>query len=179
MEEEIDTDVNVQVENDCPSDSDDEELSAHHRVSSALQTIDWNDLPSVMHQTDLGLQVRDMLLAFRDHMKRCKLVLRASYKGNGFQMFPAKDFQRASVRYMSYMGVYLLVQKLNGTRPELITQTYLLSIVDQVQTMVDDLYQSQCLNIVQHTAMSVERSQVQLNYLYFVPDNEKVNARAR
>ena len=174
-EQEMDTGVDLHVENDNLNGSDEEDLSVHHQVPEALQTVDWDDLTGVIHQMKLDSEDRETLLSLRFKLKHYKITLRASYKGGGYQMFHVKDFQRASNSYMAYMGAYILIRKLNGRNPELMTQTCLASIVDLVQTTLDDLYQLKCLNVVEHTLMSLERAQVQLNYLYFVPDNEKVS----
>src|SRR5690349_1347713 len=93
----------------------------------------------VIHQMDFELVDQETLLSIRYKFKQYNIILRGSYKGDGYQMFKAKDFQRTSSNYMTQMGIYTLIEKLNGRNPELITQKCLGNIVNQIQTMLKDL----------------------------------------
>ena len=123
---------------------------------------------------DLEPMEKQTIRSIRHKLKRYNLVLRASYKGYGYQMFKTEQFQQATSEYTRKMKIYSLIRKLNGQNPQWITQNCLANIVTKVETTLDDLFESKCLNMVQLTCMELERSQVQLNYLYFVPDNDTV-----
>ena len=71
---------------------------------------------------------------------------------------------------MTQMCIYSLIRKLNGRYLERITQNCLANIVDRVETTLDDLYPSGSLAEFRLTCMDLSRAQVQLNYLYFVPE---------
>ena len=168
-----------QDEND-ESDIDDEDLSFHHRAPRDLDNVDWNDLTDIIRALDSGpmdeqsraLARRDKqnLLSIRHKLKRNNALMRGSYRGNSVHTYCVKDFHRKASAYMRRMGIYSLVRKLNGRYPEHITQTCLLNIVERVETTLDDLHRSGSLTVFQVTSMDFIRAQVQLNYLYFVPD---------
>lgn len=172
------------VFSDSDDDHDDVEVSIHHKVHLALQNMDWTDLIDMIYYMDFGLMdeekckeahnAKELLLSIHYGLKKHKIILRASYKGDGFHAFQAKYFHRKASIYMKKMRVYSVIQQLNGPYPEIITQRCLANIVDRVETTLDDLYNSKCLSNVQHAMMDIQRAQVQLNYLYFVPEIYKV-----
>jgi hypothetical protein len=169
-----------QDDNDESDMNDDEDLSFHHRAPRSLDNMDWNDLTDLISALDSGPmdeQSRALarnhkknLLGIRHKLKRHNALMRCSYRGNGIHMYRVKDFHRKAAAYMTQMGMYSLVRKLTGPYPEHITQNCLLNIVERVKTTLDDLYRSGSLNEFQLTCMDLCRAQVQLNYLYFVPE---------
>jgi hypothetical protein len=164
--------------------NDDEDLSFHHRAPRSLDNTDWDDLTDVIRALDSGpmdeqsrqLARRDkqILLSIRHKLKKNKALMRGAYRGNSLHTYCAKDFHRKAAAYMTQMGIYSLVRKLNGRYPEHITQNCLANIVERVKTTLDDLYRSGSLTQFQLTCMDLSRAQVQLNYLYFVPDTAMV-----
>jgi hypothetical protein len=174
----------LQQQENYQTDFDDEQLSIHHRVPMVLQTMDWNDLTDYIRDMDSGpmsqqsreeaRREKQTLLSIRHKLKRNNTILRGAYKGNGFHFYQANDFRRKAANYMSQMDIYSLIRKLNGRNPKHITQNCLLNIVNRVETTLDDLCRSKSLTEFQHTCMNPSRAQVQLNYLYFVPETDKV-----
>ena len=164
--------------------NDDEDLSFHHRAPRDLDNLDWNDLTDVIRALDSGSMdeqsralARDYkqnLLAIRHKLKRNKALMRGAYRGNSLHTYCAKDFHRKAAAYMTQMGIYSLVRKLTGPYAEHITQNCLANIVERVKTTLDDLYRSGSLTEFQLTCMDLGRADVQLNYLYFVPDTAMV-----
>ena len=174
----------MQQDESYESDIDDEDLSIHHRAPRDLDNIDWDDLTDVIRALDSGPmneQSRALaryhkqnLLSIRHKLKRNNALIRGSYRGNSLHTYPAKDFHRKAAAYMAQMGIYSLIRKLNGRHPEHITQNCLANIVDRVETTLDELYRCGSLTEFQLTCMDRGRAQVQLNYLYFVPDTDLV-----
>jgi hypothetical protein len=165
-------------------DDEHEELSIHHWMPSALENLDWNDLTASLKHVDfdtMNAQQRDearraipLMLLIREQLTKKKLILRAAYRGNTFHLFTQRYFQHKASKYMRKMQVDSRVRKLTGRCPERTTQRCLLQIVDRVETTFDQMHQKLCLNAVQRAVMDVRRRQVQLNYLYFVPDTTQV-----
>lgn len=179
-------DVSELDHDNCSNDFDfNEDLSIHHKVPLILQNKDWDELTDMICQMDSGpmnqeereiaQRIKQSLLSARDKLKRNKIILRASYKGDTFHMFKQKDFQQNVSNYMKQMGIYSHIHKLEGYKSETITQKCLLNIVDQVETTLYDLFRSKHLTKFQYNCMDINRAQVQLNYLYFVPETDKVN----
>ena len=171
---------NIQQDENLESDIHGEDLSFHHRAPLDLDNIDWNDLTDVIRALDSGpmdeqsralaRHHKQNLLSIRHKLKRNNAVIRGSYRGNSLHTYRANDFHRKAAFYMAQIGIYSLIRKLNGRHPEHITQSCLINIVDRVETTLDDLYRSGSLNEFKLTCMELDRAQVQLNYLYFVPE---------
>ena len=174
----------LQSDENYESDIDDEDLSFHHRAPRDLDNMDWNDLTDVIRALDSGpmdeqsralaRQYQQNLLSIRHKLQRNNAIVRGSYRGNSVHTYRAKDFHRKAGTYMRQMGIYSLIRKLSGRYPEHITQNCLANIVERVKTTLDDLYRSRSLTEFQLTCMDLGRAQVQLNYLYFVPDTDMV-----
>ena len=174
----------LQPDENDESDIDNEDLSFHHRAPRDLDNVDWNDLTDIIRALDSGpmdeqsraLARRDKqnLLSIRHKLKINNALMRGSYRGNSLHTYCAKDFHRRGAACMRRMGIYSLVRKLNGRYPEHITQTCLLNIVERVETTLDDLHHSGSLTVFQVTCMDLSRADVQLNYLYFVPETDRV-----
>ena len=56
----------------------------------------------------------------------------------------------------------------------LLCQEYLLKVIEQVQTTVNDLFCSHDITQRQYDQIRINRSEVELNYLVFVLDTKKV-----
>ena len=170
----------LQQDENYESDIDDENLSFHHRAPRDLDNLDWNDLTDIIRALDSGpmdkqsralaRQHKKNLLSIRHKLKSNNAILRGSYRGNSLHTYRAKDFHQKAGTYMTRMGIYSLIRTLNGHYPEHITQNCLANIVDRVETTLYDLYRSGSLTEFQLTCMDLSRAQVQLNYLYFVPE---------
>ena len=91
-------------------------------------------------------------------------------------MFKAKDFQRKATGYITQIGIYSFIQHLKGQNSERITQQCLINIIDRAETTLYALFCSKCLTKFQYNTMKPNRSQVQLNYLYFVPETNQVGS---
>jgi hypothetical protein len=167
------------------SDNDDHEnLSVHHKVPFILQNKDWNDITDMIHNIDSvpinqsmleeARHYKEILLAIRYKLKRYNLIIRPSYRDDYFHIFRKEDFQRQASNYMKQMGIYSLIQHLNGRYPEAITQECLVHIIHRVETTLNELVDTKNLNNIQFTMMDINRRQIQLNYLYFVPETDKV-----
>ena len=170
----------IQQDENDQIDINGEDLSFHHRAPLDLDNMDWNDLTDVIRALDSGPMSeqsralvrhhKQNLLAIRHKLKRNNAIIRGSYRGNSLHTYRAKDFHQKAETYMTQMGIYSLIRKLNGRYPEQITQNCLADIVDRVETTLDDLDRSGSLTEFQLTCMDLSRAQVQLNYLYFVPE---------
>jgi len=75
--------------------------------------------------------------------------------------------------HITQTGAYSLVEELNDTNPNCVQQN-LDNIVKQVTSLLNDLLERQCLTDIQVQQMKIERSMVQMDYLYFLPDARQV-----
>ncbi len=164
-------------------DSDDDELSFHHQVPGMFRDLDWNDVAALIDRMDSGSmseparhlvqQQKQTILFKRRQLPNEKLVMRPSFKGYSFHTYPAGEFDRKSSEYLQQRGdTYSLVQKINTTRPD-VSQQCLTDIVRRVETTLKELLCCKLITDQQYTLMHPSRSDVQLNYLYFVPDTDK------
>ena len=55
----------------------------------------------------------------------------------------------------------------------IVCHKYLIKVIEQVQTTLDDLFCSDCIAQRQYNQMCICRSQVELNYLFFVLDEKQ------
>ncbi|CAF3782409.1 unnamed protein product [Rotaria sp. Silwood1] len=70
---------------------------------------------------------------------------------------------------MTRTGIYLLIQELNETDLNSV-QRHVSKIVEELTLLLNDLRERQCLTDIQVQQMTVQRSMVQIDYLYFLPD---------
>lgn len=180
---EFDDGVDEQTDN-FMNDSDEDELSFHHRVPQVLRDQDWNDVDELvehMHPGSMDEHARQLtelhkhtILSKRRQLARDKLVMRASYKGHSYHAYPASDFERKSCEYLQQKRhVYTLVQAIDPTNPE-VSQRCLADIVNQVATTLKDLLDAKFITDRHYVLMYTSRLYVQMNYLYFVPDTHQV-----
>lgn len=159
------------------------ELSFHHQVHDILQDVDWNDMPALIAHMDAGPMNEDARRMAQLHketilLERQKLIdgnkiMRASYNNLQFHEYPASDFKRKSFRYIKQSGIYKCIGEINEINPK-VSQKCLTNIVEQVEHTLNDLLCSKIITARQYVHMHMNRSIVQLNYLYFVPDTEQV-----
>ena len=165
-------------------ESDDDELSVHHQVPHILRDLDWNDVTELIQHMDAGPMSehayqlapvhKHMILSKRRELAQDKLVVRASYKGYSFHTYPASEFERKSSEYLQQQSAtYTLVQKINPTNPE-VSQQCLIDIVGQVETTLTDFLGCKLITDRHYILMHPNRSAVQMNYLYFVPNTHQV-----
>ena len=172
--------------NDEYDPMNDNYISIHHRVLVEFQNIDWDDITDAIREVAFEetidsethqklQQERQLLLSIRQKLETFQNTLRVSYRGHVYQSFKVHDFQQQSNTYITNRAVYFFVHQLKDIQnPEIITQQCLATIVNRIEATLDDLYRSNCLNAVQFEMMFVKRTRVQFNYLYFVPDYDKV-----
>ncbi|CAF1441177.1 unnamed protein product [Rotaria sordida] len=72
-------------------------------------------------------------------------------------------------QHMNRTGAYSLIQEFNETISNYIEQ-HLNNSVEKVTLLLNDLFERQCLTSIQVQQMDVQRSMVQMDYLYFLPD---------
>jgi len=175
MQEEQDNNIFNELENN--------ELSFHHKVHDIIQDVDWNDMPALIDRLDAGPMSEDArqmaqfhkhtILSVRQKLIDKNLIMRASYNSHTFHEYPASDFKRKSFEYIRQSSIYKFIEKINEMNP-IVSQTCLTNIVEQVEHTLEDLLCSKLITARQYIHMRVNRSYVQLNYLYFVPDTDQV-----
>ncbi|CAF4758964.1 unnamed protein product, partial [Rotaria sp. Silwood2] len=121
-------------------------------------------------------QNKEKLQAIRRDLAEKNLILRPSYQGNGFHLYTINEFQQKVSNFMTQTDIYSFIKKLTYPNWDA-SQQYLATIVDQVETTLDNLFHSQQISKVQHWRMRIHRSFVRMNYLYFVADIREVGVR--
>lgn len=180
--------VSSSFDDDSASSDDgnagDKELSEHHRETFDFKTIDWCDVPTFIHSMDQGpmslydrqiaRETKEQILNIRSRLAQDNLTLRPLYKNNGFHLCTNNEFQQKVSDYMTQTNIYSLTNRLIDSYTDA-SKKCLADVVDQVQTTLDNLLHSQHLTKLQHSRMSIDRSSVRLNYLYFIVDTRKVS----
>ena len=164
-------------------DDDDDELLFHHQVPHIFRDLDWNDVAKLIDWMDSGstseparhlAQPQKQTILFkRRQLVNEKLVMRPSFKGYSFHTYPTGEFERKSSEYLQQRDdTYRLIQNINTTSPD-VSQQCLTDIVRRVETTLKELLCCKLITDQQYALMRPHRSDVQLNYFYFVSDTDK------
>jgi hypothetical protein len=159
------------------------EITHHHNESPNLRDLDWCKVPDYIHTMDEKATTRydrqkashdkQKLLSIRRYLADNNLILRPAYKGTGYHLYSAGDFERKVTRFMAQTNVYSLVNKISRSYPYT-SQKCLADIVNRVETTLNNLFHSKCITEVQYKKMNISRSTVRMHYLYFIADTYKV-----
>jgi len=170
-------------DDDEDDDHDYNEITHHHYESPNLRDHDWwkvpyyiNDMdqiPTNRYERQQASHAKDELLSIRRHLGIHNLILRPAYKGTGYHLYSASDFQQKVSQFMTRTDIYSLVYKLSRSYPNS-SQKCLANIVDRVETILNNLFHSKCITEAQYMKMNINRSMVRMHYLYFVADTYKV-----
>ncbi|CAF4627615.1 unnamed protein product, partial [Rotaria sp. Silwood2] len=141
---------------DSDNDTDDKEITYHHKETSNKKNIHWSDGPYLTNDVYVQYMTRferrqacyyqEKLQEIRQQLKKENLILRPIYKDIGYHV--DRSYPTAS-------------------------QNHLAKIVERVETTLNNLLSSTSINETQYMAMKIDRSTVQMNYLYFVSDTHK------
>ncbi|CAF4797632.1 unnamed protein product [Rotaria sp. Silwood2] len=178
--------INEDDDSSSSEDENDGHVSDHHRETPIFQNLDWCDVPDFISSMEQGSmnrydrekarQNKEKLQAIRRDLAEKNLILRPSYQGNGFHLYTINEFQQKVSNFMTQTDIYSFIKKLTYPNWDA-SQQYLATIVDQVETTLDNLFHSQQISKVQHWRMRIHRSFVRMNYLYFVADIREVGVR--
>ncbi|CAF1390223.1 unnamed protein product [Rotaria sordida] len=152
-------------------DDDKNELSFTQEICQLLQYLDLNGFSQLIDYMDSNDQIDEHLKQgishLQDHFMKENYVLRTSYKGYSLHIFPSNDFELLCSEYIELTGIYKCIQK-NLTTMKLIEyDEFLLTIVKQVETKLDDLFYSNCITQRQYDQMRISHAEVELSYLVF------------
>ncbi|CAF1611867.1 unnamed protein product, partial [Rotaria sp. Silwood1] len=167
---------------DSENDSDDKEITYHHKETSSDKNIKWSDGSYLTHDEGLQSNTRferrqacyyqDKLRQIRQQLKDKNLILRPIYKDIGYHVESINTFNNKVNQFLNQTSSYSLVFKLSRSYPTA-SQNYLAKIVERVETTLNNLLQSKSITEAQYMAMKINRSTVRMNYLYFVSDTHK------
>jgi hypothetical protein len=180
----FDGDIDEQQDGSIDDSDNDEELSFHHQVSSVFRDRDWNELTELIDRMDAGpmseqarqvaQQHKQTVLSKRRQLVNENLVMRASYKDHSFHMYPASEFEQKSSAYLQQKSeTYRLVQTIDAINP-VASQHCLADTVRRVETTLKELLCCKLITDPHYLVMHPNRMQVQMNYLYFVPNTHRV-----
>ncbi|CAF3316270.1 unnamed protein product [Rotaria sp. Silwood2] len=111
---------------------------------------------------------------FQQEVKNNGGVLLDMFNSNTIYLCDKYEMDEKVSKHMTQTGAYSLIQELNETNP-IYVQQHLNKGVEQVTSLLNDLLERQCLTNIQVQQMSVQRSIVQMDYLYFLPDAHQKN----
>lgn len=164
-------------------DNGDNEITHHHYESQNLKDLDWWEVPYYIkgmdqistnrYERQKASHEKHDLLSIRHHLATNNLFLLPAYKGTGYHVYSAGDFQPKVSEFMARTDVYSFICKLSRSHPYT-SQECLVNIVNCIETTLNNLLHSQCITEAQYTEMNINRSMVRMHYLYFVADTNKV-----
>ncbi|CAF1638522.1 unnamed protein product, partial [Rotaria magnacalcarata] len=167
-------------DDDC--EDQDNQLTYHHTESQELKDLDWKDLPNFIHNIDyhhLNSHERkrarfenQTLLSIRRKTIAANAIVRLPYKGSSVYICSQNSFQQKVDDYMIRTGAYKLIHQLNGVNQNA-SKKCLIDIVERVEIKLHNLLRSKSMGKRQYLAMTIDRSSLRLNYLYFVPETHK------
>ncbi|CAF3824497.1 unnamed protein product [Rotaria sp. Silwood1] len=167
---------------DSDNDSDDKEITYHHKETSSDKNIHWSDGPYLTHDVRLQSMTRferrqacyyqEKLQQIRQQLTDENLILRPIYKDIGYHEESVDIFYKKVNQFMNQTSSYSFVFKLSRSYPTA-SQKRLANIVERVETTLNNLFESKSITEAQYMAMKINRSTVRMNYLYFVPDTHK------
>lgn len=160
------------------------QLTYHHSKRQELKDIDWHDLPNFIHNMDydhLNLLKRKSarfenpnLLSIRRKIMAAYAIIRLLYKCTSVYVCSQNSFQQKLADYMARTGAYKSIHQLNGVNKN-VSKNCLIDIVERVEIKLHYLLRSKSIVKRQYLAMTIDRSSLRLNYLYFVPEIHKVS----
>ncbi|CAF2979230.1 unnamed protein product [Rotaria socialis] len=167
---------------DDDGEDQDNQLTYHHTEPQKLKDLDWKDLPNFIHNMDydhLNSHERkrarfenQTLLSIRRKTIAANAIVRLPYKGSSFYICSQNSFQQKIDDYMARTGAYKLIHQLNGVNQNA-SKKCLIDIVERVEIKLHNLLRSKSIGKRQYLAMTIDRSSLRLNYLYFVPETHK------
>lgn len=102
-------------------------------------------------------------------------ILLDVFNSNGIYLCERREMNEKVSQHMTQTGAYLLMEQLNNANRTCVGQ-YLNQMVEEVNSLVDNLHECQGLSDIQVQQMRiVELSKVQMNYLFFLPDPRQVS----
>jgi hypothetical protein len=110
---------------------------------------------------------------FQREVKDNGSLLLGMFNSNAIYLCDKSEMDKKVSEHIIQTGAYSLVEELNDTNPNCVQQN-LDNIVKQVTSLLNDLLERQCLTDIQVQQMKIERSMVQMDYLYFLPDARQV-----
>ncbi|CAF2145382.1 unnamed protein product, partial [Rotaria magnacalcarata] len=167
---------------DDDDEDQDNQLTYHHTEPQKLKDLDWKDLPNFIHNMDydhLNSHERkrarfenQTLLSIRRKTVAANAIVRLPYKGSSVYICSQNSFQQKVDHYMARTDAYKLIHQLNGVNQNA-SQKCLADIVERVEIRLHHLLRSKSITKRQYLAMTIDRSSLRLNYLYFVPETHK------
>ncbi|CAF2942267.1 unnamed protein product [Rotaria sp. Silwood2] len=140
---------------DNNDEDEDNQLSHHHKEPEGLKDLDWNNVPNfIRHLNYSHLKVHERhkthyenctILSIRRKSITRNIIIRLPYKGTSFYFGSEKDFQQKGVDYMKRTGAYIWIHKLEGVHSNG-SQTCLAEMVEAVEIILDNLFDSNCIN---------------------------------
>ncbi|CAF4939775.1 unnamed protein product, partial [Rotaria socialis] len=167
---------------DDDGEDQDNQLTYHHTEPQKLKDLDWKDLPNFIHNMDYdhlnsherkSARVENQtLLSIRRKTIAANAIARLPYKGSSVYICSQNSFQQKVGDYMARTGAYKLIHQLNGVNQNA-SKKCLIDIVERVEIKLHNLLRSKSIAKRQYLAMTIDRSSLRLNYLYFVPETHK------
>ncbi|CAF2131128.1 unnamed protein product [Rotaria magnacalcarata] len=117
------------------------------------------------------IQKNDIKLIRQKFKEQNRLLLK-TYKSNAMYSCTINEFESKISAFFTNTNAYSLIEEFNETNTDRV-QKYLDDLVDKVKTILDNLLQYQSINPMQYHEMTVMRSKVRLDYLFFLPDTRK------
>ncbi|CAF1549083.1 unnamed protein product [Rotaria magnacalcarata] len=180
--EDIDDDDDDEYEDIDDDDDDEYEDIDDDDDDDDNDNLDWKDLPNFIHNIDyhhLNSHERkrarfenQTLLSIRRKTIAANAIVRLPYKGSSVYICSQNSFQQKVDDYMIRTGAYKLIHQLNGVNQNA-SKKCLIDIVERVEIKLHNLLRSKSMGKRQYLAMTIDRSSLRLNYLYFVPETHK------
>ena len=112
---------------------------------------------------------------YQEILKSQNCLLLNVYNSNGIYLCEHNYMKTKIFTFMQQTKAYCLIEELQEKNPTCVQQ-HLDHIFEEINTLLDDLIKSHCINNSQFLQMKVERSQVRMNYLFFLPDLRHVSS---
>lgn len=106
---------------------------------------------------------------FQQNLNDINAVLLDIYRSNGLYMCDRSEMEANIRTHMAHTGAYAFIGEVNDGNPKCVRQQ-LDSIVEHVNTLLNDLLGRQCITESHFYQMTVERSMVRMDYGCFLPD---------
>ncbi|CAF4555204.1 unnamed protein product, partial [Rotaria sp. Silwood2] len=150
---------------DDDDEGDDDEITHHHKEPPYLQNLDWITGPySLLHVHGEPMNqydrrkacfYREKLLSIRHQLSNDHLILRPRYKETGYHLESIHTFDDKVYKFMTQTGMYSLVYKNSCSYPDG-SQNCLAKIVEQVETILDNLHGSNSITEAQYMKMKID-----------------------
>ena len=109
----------------------------------------------------------------RQLLKEQNRLLLKAYKSNAMYSCSINEFEEKISTFMTQTNAYNLIHELNQSNPKCVKKM-LDTIFEQVKTTLDHLLRHQSITAMQYEEMKINRDQVRLDYLFFLPDTRQV-----